>query len=68
MQKDQSKILARFRTRTELAQELGLARETLARWKVENKGPPATKVGRKVLYDRESTERWLHKMEEGKSA
>jgi hypothetical protein len=48
----------------EFAAELGLAPITLARWRKLKKGPPFTKVGRRVLYNRPSGKAWLAAQEQ----
>jgi excisionase family DNA binding protein len=54
-----SRLLSVFFTQAELAQELGVTRKTLNRWKVEGKGPAITKLGRKILYSRKAVATWL---------
>jgi hypothetical protein len=48
---------------TELSGTTGIAEKTLANWRVERKGPPYLKIGRRVYYNRASLARWLHKAE-----
>ena len=45
-------LLADWISREQLAGELGLACDTLARWEARQLGPPGTRIGRKVLYPR----------------
>jgi hypothetical protein len=52
-------ILSQFFTKEELAAELGRNMRTLDRWEVLGMGPPRTFVGRKILYRRNSVQRWL---------
>jgi hypothetical protein len=52
-------ILAEFLTAEELATELRRNKRTLDRWQVLGIGPPRTHIGRKVLYRRESVQKWL---------
>ena len=58
-----SELLKDYLSRKALADEIGRTEKTLIRWEVEGKGPPATRVGRKVLYFRPSVEKWLRKRE-----
>lgn len=43
-------------TQIEAAGLLGIATRTLRRWDRENFGPPATRIGRSVVYDRAAVE------------
>lgn len=43
----------------EVAAELRLERRSLYDWRVRKVGPPAVKVGRRLLYRRSELERWL---------
>jgi hypothetical protein len=59
--------------RKQLAKELGerlrgkpYAELTLIHWERDGKGPPATRVGRDVVYSIPSVERWL-RAQEGRS-
>lgn len=47
----------------ELAQLLGVSLKTLSNWRCQRSGPLYMKVGRRVLYGRESIERWLDRQE-----
>ncbi len=38
---------------------LGIARQTLARWRVEGKGPPFVKLGGRVAYRAATLNAWL---------
>jgi predicted DNA-binding transcriptional regulator AlpA len=38
---------------------LGIARQTLARWRVEGKGPPYVKLGSRVAYRRAALNAWV---------
>jgi hypothetical protein len=60
-------ILADFLTVEELAIELRRNRRTLDRWQVLGIGPPRTHIGRKVLYRRESVQKWLAAQESQRS-
>ena len=57
-------LLSEWMTRPELASELGLTIDTLARWASRRIGPPCVKAGRKVLYRRESVRDWLRRQED----
>ena len=46
-------LLADWISREQLAGELGLACDTLARWEARQLGPPCTRIGRKVLFEHE---------------
>jgi excisionase family DNA binding protein len=50
---------ADYHTRLEAAAVLGVAVETLDRWRKAGKGPPATVIGRTILYRKETFDRWL---------
>ena len=53
------KLLADFLSLKETAIELKVSKRTLDRWAVRGKGPPRTRIGRKILYRRESIQQWL---------
>ena len=57
------KILSEWITRAELARELNVTQDTLARWAAAGIGPPLVKVGRRVLYRRSTVREWLEKLE-----
>jgi hypothetical protein len=57
-------------SRKELAKQLGerlrgkaFCEFTLIQWEKDGKGPPATRVGRDVLYYVPSVEQWLRRQE-----
>lgn len=52
-------LLEGWLSRAEIAAELGVSTDTLARWKTHRIGPPCVRVGRKVLYRAESFRDWL---------
>jgi predicted site-specific integrase-resolvase len=56
-------VLSDWIGRAELAEELGVTPDTLARWATRGTGPPLVKVGRRVFYRRRSVERWLAESE-----
>ena len=59
------RLLSPWLTRAELARELGVTVPTVARWHSEGDGPPYTKVGKRILYRRESVQQWLMSRERG---
>lgn len=52
-------VLDGFLTTEELAEEIGVHRTTLAKWRMERRGPPFTRLGNRILYNIESFQRWL---------
>jgi len=56
-------LLAGWISRKELADELSLAVDTLARWEARRFGPPCVRAGRKVLYRRSAVQDWLQAQE-----
>ena len=66
---DQSlNLLAEWISREQLAGELGIASDTLARWEARLLGPPCTRIGRKVLYRRTSVQEWISAQEQVRPA
>ncbi len=61
-------MLSEWMTRAELAAELGLTAETLCRWTARRVGPAPTRVGRKVLYRRDTVRAWLLAQEQDRNA
>ncbi len=61
-------LLADWISRDQLAGELGIACDTLARWEARQIGPPCTRIGRKVLYRRTSVENWINAQEQTRPA
>jgi hypothetical protein len=59
-----SELLQNYIPRKELAEQIGCTEKTLINWGLDNKGPPVTRVGRKVLYFRPSVEKWLRSQEQ----
>jgi predicted DNA-binding transcriptional regulator AlpA len=57
------KILDEWISRADLGQELGLSVDTLARWETRRFGPACIRVGRRVIYRRESVQEWLREQE-----
>ncbi|SDG73842.1 MULTISPECIES: helix-turn-helix domain-containing protein [Pelagibacterium] len=52
-------ILDGFLTTEELAEEIGVHRTTLAKWRMERRGPPFTRLGKRILYSVERLRAWL---------
>jgi excisionase family DNA binding protein len=52
-----------YAPRPEAARILGVCEQTLIRWGIESKGPPVTRLGRRVLYRRSSLKTWLASLE-----
>ncbi len=52
-------LLTGWLTRAEVASEIGVSVDTLARWETRGIGPPCVRVGRKVLYRAEDFREWL---------
>ena len=61
-------LLADYMTPTQCAAELGIDKRTLERWHRLREAPPRTKVGKRVLYRRESVAEWLRSCEQGAEA
>jgi hypothetical protein len=56
---DDSRLLADYLTEEELARELRVSPRTLLNWRQQRRGPPWTSVGRKVIYRKASSAKWL---------
>ena len=54
----------RLLTVEELAERLGLVRDTLYHWRVRGEGPRAIKVGGRVRYRQCDVEAWLQSRED----
>jgi predicted DNA-binding transcriptional regulator AlpA len=52
-------LLSGWLTRAQVAAEIGLSADTLARWETRRIGPPCVRIGRKVLYRAEAFREWL---------
>ena len=63
---DTGGVLDEWMTRSALARELGVSIDTLGRWESRRIGPPSIRVGRKVLYRRETVREWLREQEDRK--
>jgi hypothetical protein len=47
----------------EAAEALCIAKITLAVWRMQRKGPPITKVSRRILYKKSSLKAWVEAQE-----
>ena len=56
-------LLADWISREQLAGDLGLTCDTLARWEARRVGPPCTRIGRKALYRRAAVQDWIRAQE-----
>jgi hypothetical protein len=56
-------LLADFLTQEGAAAELKVCKRALDRWPRLDEGPPITKLGRRILYRRSSTQAWLRARE-----
>ena len=61
---DSLNLLADWISRDQLAQELRLKPDTLARWEARRQGPPCTRLGRKILYRRAAVQDWIRAQEQ----
>ncbi len=61
--KSKSKLLSKYYSPEELADELDVCLKTLTRW--GDDGPPVTKIGRKSFYSHSAVEAWLREREQG---
>jgi predicted DNA-binding transcriptional regulator AlpA len=61
-------LLKDYIPRKTLAEQIGYTEKTLINWELDGKGPPATRVGRQVLYRRASVEKWLQAQERATKA
>jgi excisionase family DNA binding protein len=52
-------ILANYLDLASLAQELDLHPRTLMRWIEQPNGLPCTKLGRRILFNRDSVQNWI---------
>jgi predicted DNA-binding transcriptional regulator AlpA len=58
-------LLSGWLTRAQVAAEVGVSVDTLQRWETRRIGPPAVRIGRKVLYRAEAFREWLVSRERG---
>jgi len=52
-------ILDEYWDEAGLAGELNVAQITLARWRMQRRGPPVTHIGRSVFYKKSSVKAWV---------
>ena len=57
-------LLDGYMTPAETASELGVCVRTIDRWHLLRKGPPRTRVGKKVLYKRSDVSAWISNNQE----
>jgi hypothetical protein len=56
-------LLPDFLTQEEAAAELKVCKRTLDRWRRLGEGPPITRLGRRILFRRSSSQAWLRARE-----
>lgn len=61
-------VLTGWMTRKDLADELGLAVDTLAKWATAGTGPAFIRIGARTYYRRASVSAWLEQLEEQQNA
>ena len=61
-------VLDGYLNRNELADELGVSIRTLARWAWLRTGPRITRLGGRVLYNRDDVQAWLRSQTETRGA
>jgi hypothetical protein len=57
-------VLDDYMETEQLAAELNMTPLTLIRWRLEKKGPPVTRIGRRILYRRSSVKAWMAAQEQ----
>ncbi|SDE68534.1 helix-turn-helix transcriptional regulator [Ruegeria marina] len=62
--KDIPDLLADWISREQLARALSLTTDTLSRWEARRKGPPCTRIGRKVFYRQAAVQDWIRAQEQ----
>lgn len=67
MSDDGDGVMSEWMTRAELARQLGVSPETLGRWGTRGIGPEFIRVGRQILYRRETARAWLYAEEARKA-
>jgi hypothetical protein len=58
-------LLDGWLSRAQVAQEVGVSIDTLARWETRRIGPPCIRIGRKVFYRADAFREWLISRERG---
>jgi predicted DNA-binding transcriptional regulator AlpA len=56
-------ILDDYLNEDQCAEALGMAAVTLAIWRMQRKGPPITRIGRRIYYRKSSLKTWLESQE-----
>ncbi len=64
---DAAGVLDDWISRADLASQLGVSVDTLARWASDRSGPPCIRLGRKVVYRRGTVADWLRDREKAVS-
>jgi predicted DNA-binding transcriptional regulator AlpA len=62
------RILEGWRTRSEVAAEMGVSVDTLGRWETAGTGPVCIRVGRDIRYKDEDVRAWLDEQAQYKRA
>lgn len=60
-------VLEGWISRKEMAGEIGVSVDTLARWETQRRGPPCVRIGRGVYYRIEAFREWLRQQESRKA-
>jgi hypothetical protein len=58
-------LLDGWLSRSQVAQEISVSIDTLARWETRRIGPPCIRIGRKVFYRADAFREWLISRERG---
>lgn len=58
-------LLDGWLSRSQVAREVGVSIDTLARWETRRIGPPCIRIGRKVFYRADAFREWLISRERG---
>ena len=56
-------VLDKYLSIKDLAAEIGVNRRTLNRWNELRMGPPVTRIGHRVYYNKDSVDAWLRSRE-----
>lgn len=60
-------VLNGWLTRQQMADQIGVSIDTLARWETQRRGPPCVRIGRKVMYRVDAFRDWLREQETRKA-
>jgi hypothetical protein len=52
-------LLADYWTEAELAEQVRKCERTVERWRKLKIGPPATRMGKEIIYNKQSARSWL---------